>query len=70
MFGRYRRRVFLVAAAKRVRKLDQGGAAGPRENSDCDNDLKKSPLRVGLAATVTVDTTSRDGPVLAQQGRG
>ena len=32
-----------------------------------DNDLKKSPLRVGLSATVTVDTTSRDGPVLAQQ---
>ncbi len=30
-----------------------------------DNDLKKSPLRVGLSATVTVDTTSRDGPVLA-----
>ncbi|HTD72789.1 MAG TPA: HlyD family efflux transporter periplasmic adaptor subunit [Steroidobacteraceae bacterium] len=32
-----------------------------------DNDLKKSPLRVGLSATVTVDTTSRDGPVLAQE---
>jgi membrane fusion protein (multidrug efflux system) len=32
-----------------------------------DNDLKTSPLRVGLSATVTVDTTSRDGPVLAQQ---
>jgi membrane fusion protein, multidrug efflux system len=31
-----------------------------------DNDLIKSPLRVGLSATVTVDTTSRDGPVLAQ----
>jgi membrane fusion protein, multidrug efflux system len=30
-----------------------------------DNDLKNSPLRVGLSATVTVDTTSRDGPVLA-----
>ena len=30
-----------------------------------DNDLLKSPLRVGLSATVTVDTTSRDGPVLA-----
>jgi len=30
-----------------------------------DNDLVKSPLRVGLSATVTVDTTSRDGPVLA-----
>jgi membrane fusion protein (multidrug efflux system) len=28
-------------------------------------DLKKSPLRVGLSATVTVDTTNRDGPVLA-----
>ncbi len=25
----------------------------------------KSPLRVGLSATVTVDTTSRNGPVLA-----
>jgi hypothetical protein len=25
----------------------------------------KSPLRVGLSATVTVDTTTRDGPVLA-----
>ena len=31
-----------------------------------DNDLIKSPLRVGLSTTVTVDTTSRDGPVLAQ----
>jgi membrane fusion protein (multidrug efflux system) len=30
-----------------------------------DGDLIKSPLRVGLSATVTVDTTSRDGPVLA-----
>jgi membrane fusion protein (multidrug efflux system) len=30
-----------------------------------DEDLKKSPLRVGLSATVTVDTTKRDGPVLA-----
>jgi membrane fusion protein, multidrug efflux system len=30
-----------------------------------DNDLVKSPLRVGLSATVTVDTTTRDGPVLA-----
>ena len=30
-----------------------------------DNDLIKSPLRVGLSATVTVDTTSRDGAVLA-----
>jgi membrane fusion protein (multidrug efflux system) len=28
-------------------------------------DLVKSPLRVGLSATVTVDTTSRTGPVLA-----
>jgi membrane fusion protein, multidrug efflux system len=32
-----------------------------------DNDLIKSPLRVGLSATVTVDTTSREGPVLAMQ---
>jgi membrane fusion protein, multidrug efflux system len=32
-----------------------------------DNDLIKSPLRVGLSATVTVDTTSREGPVLATQ---
>ena len=30
-----------------------------------DKDLIKSPLRVGLSATVTVDTTTRDGPVLA-----
>jgi membrane fusion protein (multidrug efflux system) len=30
-----------------------------------DSDLIKSPLRVGLSATVTADTTSRDGPVLA-----
>jgi membrane fusion protein (multidrug efflux system) len=30
-----------------------------------DADLAKSPLRVGLSATVTVDTTRRDGPVLA-----
>ncbi len=30
-----------------------------------DKDLQKSPLRVGLSATVTVDTTNRDGPVLA-----
>ena len=29
-----------------------------------DADLVKSPLRVGLSATVTVDTTNRDGPVL------
>jgi membrane fusion protein (multidrug efflux system) len=32
-----------------------------------DADLVKSPLRVGLSATVTVDTTSRSGPVLAIQ---
>jgi membrane fusion protein (multidrug efflux system) len=32
-----------------------------------DADLAKSPLRVGLSATITVDTTSRDGPVLAAQ---
>jgi len=32
-----------------------------------DNDLVKSPLRVGLSATVTVDTTSRTGPVLAPE---
>ncbi len=32
-----------------------------------DKDLIKSPLRVGLSATVTVDTTSRDGPVLATE---
>ena len=30
-----------------------------------DADLVKSPLRVGLSATVTVDTTNRHGPVLA-----
>ena len=30
-----------------------------------DRDLENSPLRVGLSATVTVDTTNRDGPVLA-----
>jgi membrane fusion protein, multidrug efflux system len=35
-----------------------------------DDDLKKSPLRVGLSATVTVETTSRDGPVLALEGSG
>jgi membrane fusion protein (multidrug efflux system) len=28
-------------------------------------DLEKRPLRVGLSTTVTVDTTSRSGPVLA-----
>jgi membrane fusion protein (multidrug efflux system) len=32
-----------------------------------DADLAKSPLRVGLSATVTVDTTTRNGPVLAAQ---
>jgi membrane fusion protein (multidrug efflux system) len=32
-----------------------------------DADLTKSPLRVGLSATVTVDTTSRSGPVLAAE---
>ncbi|HEX3913493.1 MAG TPA: HlyD family efflux transporter periplasmic adaptor subunit [Steroidobacteraceae bacterium] len=32
-----------------------------------DADLVKSPLRVGLSATVTVDTTDRNGPVLAQR---
>jgi membrane fusion protein (multidrug efflux system) len=35
-----------------------------------DADLVKSPLRVGLSATVTVDTTSRDGPVLAMESGG
>jgi membrane fusion protein, multidrug efflux system len=30
------------------------------------DDLVKSPLRVGLSATVSVDTTSRGGPVLAE----
>lgn len=30
-----------------------------------DDDLVKSPLRVGLSATVTVDTTNRDGSVLS-----
>jgi membrane fusion protein (multidrug efflux system) len=30
-----------------------------------DGDLTKSPLRVGLSATVTVDTTDRNGAVLA-----
>jgi membrane fusion protein (multidrug efflux system) len=30
-----------------------------------DRELATHPLRVGLSATVTVDTTSRDGPVLA-----
>jgi membrane fusion protein (multidrug efflux system) len=32
-----------------------------------DADLAKSPLRVGLSATVTVDTTHEDGPVLAKE---
>jgi membrane fusion protein (multidrug efflux system) len=32
-----------------------------------DADLVKSPLRVGLSATVTVDTTGREGPVLARE---
>ncbi|HLZ96846.1 MAG TPA: HlyD family efflux transporter periplasmic adaptor subunit [Steroidobacteraceae bacterium] len=30
-------------------------------------DLTKSPLRVGLSTTVTVDTTNEDGPVLARE---
>jgi membrane fusion protein, multidrug efflux system len=30
-----------------------------------DKDLVKSPLRVGLSVTVTADTSSRSGPVLA-----
>jgi membrane fusion protein (multidrug efflux system) len=32
-----------------------------------DADLAKSPLRVGLSATVTVDTRERSGPVLSQE---
>jgi membrane fusion protein (multidrug efflux system) len=32
-----------------------------------ESDLVKSPLRVGLSATVTVDTTHRDGPVLPRE---
>jgi len=32
-----------------------------------DSDLAKAPLRVGLSATVTVDTTNEDGPVLANE---
>jgi membrane fusion protein, multidrug efflux system len=32
-----------------------------------DADLARSPLRVGLSATVTVDTTTRNGPVLAAE---
>ena len=32
-----------------------------------DGDLINLPLRVGLSATVTVDTTFRDGPVLARE---
>jgi membrane fusion protein (multidrug efflux system) len=35
-----------------------------------DNDLIRSPLRVGLSATVTVDTISRNGPVLALESSG
>jgi len=35
-----------------------------------DQDLAKSPLRVGLSATVTVDTTNREGPVLAGEAAG
>ncbi len=35
-----------------------------------DADLARSPLRVGLSATVTVDTTLRDGPVLATHASG
>jgi membrane fusion protein, multidrug efflux system len=35
-----------------------------------DSDLIRSPLRVGLSATVTVDTTSRNGPVLALETGG
>jgi membrane fusion protein (multidrug efflux system) len=30
-----------------------------------DKDLARNPLRVGLSATVTVDTSSQEGPVLA-----
>jgi membrane fusion protein (multidrug efflux system) len=32
-----------------------------------ESDLVKSPLRVGLSATVTADTTNRDGPVLPRE---
>jgi membrane fusion protein, multidrug efflux system len=32
-----------------------------------DKDLDRSPLRVGLSATVTVDTANRSGPVLANK---
>jgi membrane fusion protein (multidrug efflux system) len=35
-----------------------------------DRDLVRSPLRVGLSATVTVDTSSRAGPVLAAEVNG
>jgi membrane fusion protein (multidrug efflux system) len=35
-----------------------------------DGDLAKSPLRVGLSATVTVDTTNRDGPMLPTKAAG
>jgi len=34
-----------------------------------ESDLAKSPLRVGLSATVTVDTTNEDGPVLPKETR-
>ncbi|MDE2349988.1 MAG: HlyD family efflux transporter periplasmic adaptor subunit [Gammaproteobacteria bacterium] len=34
-----------------------------------DKDLEKHPLRVGLSATVTVDTTNQTGPVLAPDVR-
>jgi membrane fusion protein, multidrug efflux system len=35
-----------------------------------DADLAKSPLRVGLSATVTVDTTNEEGPVLPKEAAG
>jgi len=35
-----------------------------------DKDLVKNPLRVGLSATVTVDTTDRSGAMLAQESSG
>jgi membrane fusion protein (multidrug efflux system) len=31
-----------------------------------DSDLAKSPLRIGLSATVTLDTSNEEGPVLAK----
>ncbi len=56
-----------AAAAKCVGQLDQGRAARAGANSDRRRAIsRQSPLRVGLSATVTVDTTSRDGPVLAK----